>query len=100
MAKPDPNRVPAHPGALLREIVLPGLNHTKTDVAQALGVSRETLHKLLNERQRVTPELAAKLGNGPGLWLRMQAAFDTYKAEQMDVSALRELEPACPRFNP
>ncbi len=98
MAKRDPNRAPTHPGAMLREIVLPGLPYNKTQVADALGVSRETLHKLLNEQQRVTPELAAKLGkvfgNGPGLWLRMQAAFDTYRAEHMDVSALRELQPA------
>ncbi len=98
MVKRDPERAPTHPGAMLREIILPTVSQNKTEIAQALGVSRETLHKLLTEQQRVTPELAAKLGkvfgNGPGLWLRMQAAVDTHRAEHMDVSALRELIPA------
>jgi addiction module HigA family antidote len=93
----DPDRAPTHPGAMLREIVIPSLHRNKTEIARALGVSRETLHKLLNERQRVTPELAAKLGaafgNGPGLWLRMQAAVDTHYAEHLDVSEVRDLTP-------
>lgn len=93
-----PAMTPSHPGELLREIVLPALPNTKKEVAQTLGVSRQTLDKLLNEQQRVTPDIAARLGkvfgNGPGIWLRMQAAVDTYKAEQIDVSGLRVLEVA------
>ncbi len=81
---------------MLRKTLLPVTPHTKVEVAAALGVSRETLYKLLNERQRVTPELAAKLGkafgNGPAVWLKMQAAVDIYHAEQVDLSGVRELE--------
>jgi addiction module HigA family antidote len=81
---------------MLRKTLLPASGHTKVEVAAALGVSRETLYKLLNEKQRVTPELAAKLGkvfgNGPGIWLKMQAAVDIHHAEQMDLSEVRELE--------
>lgn len=93
-----PAMAPSHPGELLREVVLPALPNTKKEVAESLGVSRQTLDKLLNEHQRVTPDIAARLGkvfgNGPGIWLRMQAAVDTYKAEQIDVSGLRVLEVA------
>jgi antitoxin HigA-1 len=93
-----PAMAPSHPGELLREVVLPALPNTKKEVAETLGVSRQTLDKLLNEQQRVTPDIAARLGkvfgNGPGIWLRMQAAVDTYKAEQIDVSGLRVLEVA------
>jgi len=81
-----PNRSPTHPGALLRESVLPVLRMSVADAAAHLGVTRQTLHRILSERASVTPEMAVRLGkfcgNGPGLWLRMQQAFDLWHAEQ------------------
>jgi addiction module HigA family antidote len=69
-----------HPGALLREDILPALDRPVGDVARMLGVSRQTLHSILTERQPVTPLMALKLGklcgNGPDLWMRMQARYD------------------------
>ncbi len=87
---------PSHPGELLREIVLPGLEQSKTEIAHLLGVSRETLYRILDEKQPVTPTMAARLGklfgNGPGLWLRMQADYDTWCAErEIDVSGIPTL---------
>jgi antitoxin HigA-1 len=91
MAKPDvpagrPAHEPTHPGAILREDVLPALRVSATAAAQALGVSRQTLHAILAERAAVTPEMAVRLGklcgNGPGLWLRMQQARDLWRAER------------------
>jgi antitoxin HigA-1 len=71
---------PTHPGEILREDVLPALGKSKAEIARALGVSRHTLYELLGERQPVTPQMALRLGklcgNGPGLWLRMQVAYD------------------------
>jgi addiction module HigA family antidote len=83
-ALPDPNRQPTHPGALLREDILPALRLNVTEAARALGVSRQTLHNLLAERVAVTPEMALRLGklcgDGPGIWLRMQVAYDLWRA--------------------
>ena len=84
---------PIHPGAFLAEIVIPGTRLTKTDIAGRLGVSRQTLHDVLAERQPVTPTLGAKLGklfgNGAGLWIRMQAEHDVWRATtEVDVSAI------------
>lgn len=77
-------RIPTHPGALLREDILPAIGMSVSAVAEALGVSRQTLHAILAERQPVTPEMAVRLGkfvgDGPGIWLRMQAAHDAAKA--------------------
>ena len=77
---------PTHPGALLRDDVLPALQISATAAARALGVSRQTLHSILAERAAVTPEMALRLGklcgNGPGLWLRMQQARDLWRAER------------------
>lgn len=73
-------RIPTHPGAVLREDVLPALEMPVTKVAKSLGISRQTLHKILAEKAPVSPEMAVRLGkfcgNGPDVWLAMQANYD------------------------
>jgi addiction module HigA family antidote len=77
---------PSHPGAILREEVLPALGLSLAEAARQLGVSRQRLHAVLTERSAVSPEMALRLGrfcgNGPTLWLRMQVAHDLWQAER------------------
>ena len=84
--RPDPNREPTHPGALLREDVFPAIGEPVMSVAKKLGVTRQHLHRILAEKAPVTPGMAVRLGkfcgNGPGLWLRMQQAHDLWHAER------------------
>ncbi|MCO5160890.1 MAG: HigA family addiction module antitoxin [Mesorhizobium sp.] len=92
----NPNRPPTHPGAILREDVLPALGMTKSEFAAALGISRQMLHGLLTEKHGITAEMAVKLGhvlgNGPGIWIRMQQAYDLWHAERsVDTSKLTVL---------
>lgn len=99
VAKRNPNRCPTHPGALLRDDLLPALNLDKSEVAAALGISRTHLYDLLNEKKPVTGNLAARLGaafgDGPAVWLRMQAAYDAWHAaREVDVSKVRVLTAA------
>lgn len=79
-------REPTHPGAVLREDVLPALGVSISAAARDLGVARQTLHRLLRETTSVTPEMAVRLGkycgNGPDIWLRLQAAYDIWHAER------------------
>jgi addiction module HigA family antidote len=88
MAKKLPKRglPPMHPGELLREEVLPALDLPKTKIAKLLGVSRQTLYDILEEKQPVTPAMALRLGklcgNGPDLWLNLQKRYDLQRAEQ------------------
>jgi antitoxin HigA-1 len=81
-----PARAPTHPGAILREDVLPALNMPVSDVAKALGISRQQLYRILAERAPITPEMALRIGkfcgNGPELWLRMQVSHDLWHAHQ------------------
>jgi len=51
-----------HPSELLREEILPALDRPKTEIAKLLGVSRQTLYDILEERQPVTPVMALRLG--------------------------------------
>jgi addiction module HigA family antidote len=82
----DPNRRPTHPGAILREDVLPALEMTQTEFAQRLGVSRLTVSDLLHEKRAMSPEMAARVGKllntSPESWLRMQEAVDLWEIGQ------------------
>ncbi|TAM47360.1 MAG: addiction module antidote protein, HigA family [Gammaproteobacteria bacterium] len=77
---------PVHPGEVLREDVLPALGLNVIEAAKGLRVSRQTLHRILAGKMAVSPEMAVRLGkfcgNGPGLWLRLQAAYDLWHAEK------------------
>ncbi len=79
-------RAPTHPGAVLREDVLPRLHLSVSEAARQLRVTRQTLHRILAGRAAITPEMAIRLGkfcgNGPGLWLRMQQAYDLWHAQR------------------
>ena len=79
-------RRPTHPGAVLREDVLPALGLTQLEFANRLGVSRRTVSELLHERRPVTPDMAIRLGkllgNGPEIWLRMQQTLELWELER------------------
>jgi antitoxin HigA-1 len=99
IAKRNPNRCPTHPGELLREDILPAIGMGKSEIADALGISRQHLYDILNERKPVSPEVAVRLGkafgNGAGIWLRMQATYDVWQAERsVDVSKVRVIKAA------
>jgi antitoxin HigA-1 len=90
------DRCPSHPGALLREDVIPATGRSKAEIAQLLGISRQYLYDILRERKPVSPAVAVRLGklfgDGAGVWVRMQAAYDTWKAERKeDVSKIPTL---------
>jgi antitoxin HigA-1 len=92
---------PTHPGEILREDVLPALGLTVIDAAKKLGVTRQTLHRILSKHnpRPVTPEMAIRIGklcgNGPRLWLNLQTAYDLWHAERyVDVRAIPTLHAA------
>ena len=70
---------------MFRDIVLPELGLSVSEAARQLGVSRQTLHAIMSGRSAVTAEMALRFGrfcgNGPGLWMRMQQAFDLWAAQ-------------------
>ncbi len=80
------NRRPTHPGAILREDVLPALGITQAKLAELLGVSRLTVSQILNEHRALTADMAMRLekllGSGAESWLRMQEAVDLWEARQ------------------
>ncbi len=94
MIERHPSIDPVHPGEILREDVLPALSMSRTAVADALGISRQTLYEILNEKQPVTAEMAVRFGklfgNGGRFWINLQRSHDLAVAERnVDVSGIR-----------
>jgi addiction module HigA family antidote len=80
-------RAPTHPGVFFAEEILPALGRrTIVEIAAMLGVSRQTLHRVMSGATALSPDLAERLGklcgNGPELWLNMQARYDAWEARQ------------------
>lgn len=78
---------PAHPGEILKELVIEPMALTISNVSQHLNVSRKTLSKVLNCRGSITPEMALRLElafKTPSAdhWLRLQNAYDLWQARQ------------------
>ena len=82
--RPQRRRPPTHPGAILRHDILPELNLSVAEAARQLRVTRQTLHRVLSGRSGISADMAVRLskfcGNGPGLWMRMQQAYDLWHA--------------------
>ena len=79
-----PMRNPPHPGRIVRQECLAPLGLSVTDGAKALGVSRNALSELVNERRGISPEMAIRLdkafGGGAESWHLMQANYDMAEA--------------------
>lgn len=78
---------PTHPGVFFAEEVLPELGRrTIGEIATLLGVSRQTLHRVMAGETGVSPDMAVRLGklcgNGPDLWVNMQARYDVWEARR------------------
>jgi antitoxin HigA-1 len=79
-------RRPTHPGEMLQEDFLPDFGLTVTSLADAVGVSRQSINELLRARRAVSPEMALRLsrlfGNSAEFWLNAQRAVDLWDAAQ------------------
>lgn len=88
---------PTHPGEMLREDFLPDYTLTVTALAEALGVSRQTINELLRERRAISPIMALKLarlfGNSPEFWMNAQHKRDLWESEQRHQGELADIEP-------
>jgi antitoxin HigA-1 len=85
-----PMKNPVHPGRILRFDCLEYLGLSVTEAAKILGVSRQALNNVVNEKAAVSAEMAIRIskafGSTPDLWVRMQAAYDLAQARKNEAS--------------
>src|SRR5215211_4426093 len=73
---------PPHPGEILEEFYIKQLNLNLDELAENLGISRNTLFKIRKKRTRVTPEIAVRLSQAFStsveFWLNLQQKYDLW----------------------
>jgi antitoxin HigA-1 len=84
---------PPHPGGVVLRQCIEPLSLTITDAADALGVTRNTLSELVNERRGISPEMAVRLekvfgGSAEG-WLVQQAQYDLARVQRQQIKLKR-----------
>jgi len=90
-------RAPVHPGVIFGEEIMPTLREHRTvsEIARLLGVSRATLHRLMAGEIAMSADMAARIGklvgNGAGLWLRLQAKYDEWAIGRRLAKELRAI---------
>jgi addiction module HigA family antidote len=76
---------PPHVGGVIRRQVIEPLGLTVTEAAKALGVGRQALSSLLNEKAALTSDMALRVEKafGPKMehLMRMQLAYDLALAQ-------------------
>jgi addiction module HigA family antidote len=79
-------RSPPHPGGIVRRQCLTPLGLSVTEAAKGLGVTRQALSGLVNERAAISVEMAFRLskafGSSPEMWLGLQMDYDLSKARK------------------
>jgi addiction module HigA family antidote len=88
---------PTHPGEMLREDFMPDYDLNTTSMANALGVSRQTINEILRERRAISPAMALRLSrlfsNSPEFWLNVQHSWDLWDSEQRISKELSQIQP-------
>ncbi len=75
-------RRPTHPGEMLREEFMPDFGLSVAQLAQRVGVSRQSVNELVHERRSLSPDMALRLarlfGQSPQFWLNLQRNVDIW----------------------
>jgi addiction module HigA family antidote len=82
---------------MLRQDFMPDFGLTVAGLAEAVGVSRQSINELLRGHRAVSPEMALRLGrlfgNSPEFWLNAQRSVDLWDAEQNIRRDMRRIKP-------
>ena len=90
-------RRPTHPGALVRDEILPHLGISQGELAGRLGVTRQTVNEIVTEKRSVTMDMAYRLGRlfnmEPSTWIRMQEAVDAWDTLEANRKVYQRIKP-------
>jgi antitoxin HigA-1 len=87
---------PPHPGEYIKEDILPALDMNATQLADHLGVSKQTVSNILNGKRPISTDMAVRLGkafkNGGRFWLALQMQHDLWHAERKGGSPVKPID--------
>lgn len=97
MVRVPTNRIPTHPGEMLREEFLSPMELTQRELANGINVPYQRINELINGKRGITPSTALRLakffGTTPGFWMNLQLRWDLYRAQQVEAKQLEQIEP-------
>jgi len=97
MVRVPTNRVPTHPGEMLREEFLLPMGITQRELANGIQVPYQRINELINGKRGVTPSTALRLekyfGTTAGFWMSLQLRWDLYRAQQVEARQLEKIKP-------
>jgi len=89
-------RMPTHPGEILKEEFLVPYEMTQSHLAKALGTSFRAINELVNEKRGITVEMSLKLSKyfrtTPQLWLNLQNQYDLYKVAKKKKDVINKVK--------
>jgi len=93
-----PEKRPYHPGVFVKEDILKEFSISEEELAAAMGISSEIIYKIINEEERITADLALRLGRftntTPELWLNLQLAIDLWDARHsLNYQSIKNIKP-------
>jgi len=95
MVRIPTDRVPTHPGEMLREEFLDPMGLSQRNLAEGVRVPYQRVNEIVNGRRGITPSTALRLakyfGNSPGFWMNLQLRYDLYEARQDEAEELRKI---------
>jgi addiction module HigA family antidote len=75
-----------HPGEILLEEVIYANELTVTEAAKMLGISRQSLNKIIHEKSNITPEMSFRIakvfGGTADIWANLQTKFNLHLAAE------------------
>lgn len=78
-----------HPGEILREEVINSYGLRVKEAAGLLGISRQALSNVVNEKANISPEMALRIakvfGGTPDIWLQLQTKHDLQKDKRHNI---------------
>ena len=97
MVRIPTDRVPTHPGEMLREEFLKPMELTQQELADAIHVPYQRVNEIVNGRRGVTPSTSLRLsryfGTTPGFWMNLQLRWDLYHAQVSEAQTLDSISP-------
>ena len=100
MVRVPTNRIPTHPGEMLREEFLMPMGITQRELADGIGVPYQRINEMINGKRGVTPSTALRLekffGTTAGFWMNLQLRWDLYRAQKAEARQLEKIEPYFP----
>ena len=83
---PQDEFAPVTPGEMLKEEFLAEYSLSQNRLAKAIGISPRRITEIVHNRQRITADIALRLGlyfgNSPEFWMNLQAHYELKMARR------------------